>query len=107
MKNSVQFLLSLEAKKEYMHFTPAVLSEKIRQASTPVVGELYYHYRDPFTHYRVIALGLQEVDEAVCVIYQNVQHPDLVWVRNVASWNECALINGKPEPRFRFVQKIA
>lgn len=88
-----------------MHNQPSSLIEKIRGAAADLkAGDLYYHYKDPSTQYRILYCALQEADEATCVVYQNVQQPDLVWVRNLSSWNEQVVVNGMLEARFRPVK---
>lgn len=48
------------------------------------VGDVYYHFKNPQQHYRVVALGFCEWDESVVVIYEQigVEKP-LTWVRRL------------------------
>ncbi len=64
------------------------------------VGGVYFHYKNPLLHYKVLALGLQESDEAVCVVYQSLYGDSLIWVRNSDSWLEKIANNGKMVSRF-------
>lgn len=63
------------------HSSYSDLKERIQDSSVKVkVGGLYYHWKDPKTHYKVIAIGLNESDESIVVIYQNIDN-QIVWVR--------------------------
>lgn len=69
-----------------------------------VVGGVYYHWKNPNQHYKVIGIGLCEWEESVCVVYQqlNVDNP-LTWVRRlegVDGWLESVEDNGSSHPRF-------
>lgn len=45
-------------------------------------GDIYYHWRDPNTKYKILSLGFTEWNEDVVVIYQNIE-TKVVWVRKL------------------------
>lgn len=47
------------------------------------VGGIYFHHKNPQTFYKVIEIAFQEADESLCVIYQNLDNPSIIWVRNL------------------------
>lgn len=83
------------------HLNQHILSAKINQIEQNIeVGGLYYHYKNPNVAYHVIAIGVQEADEQLCVIYQN-RETNCIWVRNVSSWFEKVQLNGNVISRFK------
>lgn len=83
------------------------LQEKLAQARTSVEeGTLYRHYRSAESRYRVLRLALQEDTEEPCVVYESLQSPGLVWVRNLSDWEaEVALLNGGSMKRFEQISE--
>lgn len=57
------------------------LEKKINLAKQKVeVGGKYHHWKDPDTHYTVLAVGFTEWNEEVVVVYQNLKN-GMTWVR--------------------------
>ncbi len=69
------------------HTTQEELATRLAAAKGLVeVGGLYYHYKDPTKHYTVVALGIIEETEEVCVVYQALYEEQLTWVRPLEVW---------------------
>ena len=76
------------------------LIKLLKEASQKVnVDEVYQHYKTK-GKYKVVALALQESSGEPCVIYQSLDSPDLVWVRDIEIWNEIIESDGKKVKRF-------
>ena len=45
-------------------------------------GELYHHWKDPDTLYKVIDVGFTEWNEKLVVVYQNTKN-NITWVRRL------------------------
>lgn len=72
-----------------MHRDPNALHSDSHQALQHVsVGEIYYHYKNPDKHYKIIAVALQEATEEPCIVYETMhgENGGLVWVRNLEDW---------------------
>jgi hypothetical protein len=85
------------------------LANRVQGAEVKVVpGAVYYHWRNPQQHYRVLSIGYTEWDETMVVIYQQINHPQaLVWVRRLRGedgWLTPVLQNGIDIPRFQAVK---
>lgn len=50
------------------------------------VGGTYYNFKNPEKLYKVIALGIQESSDTVCVVYQAEYNKKLIFVRDLESW---------------------
>ena len=62
---------------------------------------IYTHYRHIDSRYRIVMVALSELNERPCVIYQNLGHPDLVWVRDLEDWLvQVPTETGELVPRF-------
>lgn len=67
------------------------------------VGALYYHYRNPQLHYKVIDIGIQEASEKICIIYKALYGACITWVRDLDSWLAEIEVDGKKITRFQKV----
>ncbi|HVU79864.1 MAG TPA: DUF1653 domain-containing protein [Candidatus Paceibacterota bacterium] len=68
----------------------------------PTAGSIYRHYKG--TEYRVLYIARHSDTEEELVVYQDVAHPEKVWVRAVPVFMETVTIDGKEVPRFAFVR---
>lgn len=75
-------------------------SELVRLGQTVRVGDEYAHYAHPGRRYRIISIGVLEASQELCVIYQAISKPDLVWVRPVANFLEEIQTPAGKVPRF-------
>lgn len=81
------------------------LTESIEAAKQLVpIGGLYYHWRTPSQHYKVLDIGLCEWDNTVVVIYQRLdsQYPT-IWIRRLRGedgWLTRVIDKGKEIARF-------
>lgn len=81
------------------------LTQKQIQAQEAVTpGDLFYHYKKPDTHYKVLYIAIQEATEKPCVIYQSL-HDKIIWVRDLDSWQELINSHGTHVTRFLPVKK--
>lgn len=88
------------------HLDPDILQEALIKAEKLVqIGNLYSHYKNPLNLYKVIALGIQEATDKVCVIYQAENDKGLIFVRDLDNWLENILVEGKNIKRFKLVTK--
>lgn len=102
MNKIVFFLIICFMDTTMAHMTLEQLEQKRNEARKYIeIGALYYHYRDNTKLYKIIDLGIQEATEDVCVIYQSQYGENLVWVRNLDSWQELVEVNGKKIARFQ------
>ena len=85
------------------HSTPQLLIQKLNHPAIEAieVGALYYHYKNPSVVYKVLAIGLQEESEELCVIYQNCSDTKLIWVRAISSWLSTVEHANTLVPRFQ------
>lgn len=71
------------------------------------IGNVYRHYLNESSRYKVINLGINEADESVNVIYrdanQNCDEASILWIRKLDVWQEHVLYKGQLVPRFKFV----
>lgn len=82
------------------------LKSSVDNALTLVqVGEIYHHYSDSKKHYKVLNIGLQEATEKVCVVYQSLDSNNVIWIRDLDSWQEAVMVDGKLVSRFSIVKK--
>jgi hypothetical protein len=65
------------------------------------IGGIYSHYKNPEHLVRVIAVGIQEATDKLCVIYQEVANGNHVFVRDLDIWLEEPLGG---TPRFRLIE---
>lgn len=63
---------------------------------------LYKHYKGNI--YKVINIGTHTETLEQMVIYQDIIHPDKIWVRPASMWNEYVEINGKTVKRFEEIK---
>jgi len=74
------------------HGTILILSQKLKIARSCIKkGGYYYHYKTPNKYYKVIDIAIKEDTEKTCVIYQALDNPELIWVRDVDVWREKVL----------------
>ena len=82
------------------------LQQELNEAEKLVkIGGIYAHYKTPKNLYKVIAFGTQEATNKICVIYQAEYGKKLIFVRDVDTWLDKPVVNGKKIPRFKFVKK--
>jgi hypothetical protein len=80
-----------------------VIEKELRTARTQVrVGGTYSHYKNPEHLVKVVAIGIQEATDKLCVVYQDAADRDMLFVRDLDSWLEEPL---KDTPRFRLVNQ--
>lgn len=77
--------------------------QKNIQSVSVSVGSKWYHHKNSEKIYVVIAVGLQESTEELCIIYKN-ELDDIVWVRNLNSFIGYADIDNKSVQRFILVK---
>lgn len=68
------------------------------------VGGIYFHHKNPKVLYKVVDLTFQESDESLCVIYHNVENPEIIFVRNLEGekgFLTPEIIDGKEILRFQ------
>jgi len=86
------------------HTSHIELAKRVAGARMKVkVGELYYHWRNPAKHYRVINVGINEADEQIVVVYELLIDPVTVWVRPLRGtdgWLTPVEQDGREIPRF-------
>ncbi len=85
------------------------LANRIQGAEMKVVpGSLYYHWRNPDQHYRVVRVGIDEATEELVVVYELLVKPKpVVWVRPLRGkdgWLTPVMNNGLESPRFQPVK---
>lgn len=78
------------------------LKSKISDITAPIVGEIYFHYRDTNHEqpYRVKALALREETLEPTVIYEALYGEKLIWDRLLKDWNTSVLFQNEIVPRF-------
>lgn len=67
----------------------------------PAKGQRWKHWKGP--EYRVLCIGKMAGDLQVMVVYGNTK--DGVWVRSITEWLEYVEVDGKPVPRFTYVEE--
>lgn len=89
-----------------LHTSVSTLEKQVKYAQHQVeVGQYYFHYKDPYKFYKILAIGFFEASEELCVIYQALYAPDLIWVRPISEWNELiSMEDGSNSPRFQKVR---
>lgn len=81
------------------------IEEEFKNAKKFVkVGGTYSHYKHPENLYTVIAIATQEATDKICVIYQANYGKEILFVRDLDSWIEKPLLNGKRIKRFKLVK---
>ena len=65
--------------------------------------EIYYHYRNPNQHYKIITVALDEATEEPSIVYKALYDDELVWVRSYSVWSELVDHNGQNVKRFEKV----
>jgi hypothetical protein len=84
------------------HKSHSELKEELESAKERVkINGIYSHYKNPDRFYRVIAIGVQESTDELCVIYQDTVDEYLLFVRNLDLWLENPV---EGLPRFEFVK---
>jgi len=83
------------------HKDHKILEKEIAKARKLIqVGCTYVHFRYPDKRYQVLDIGIQEEGENLCVIYCDTGSPSVHFVRNLDSWLETLIIDGKSVPHF-------
>jgi hypothetical protein len=81
------------------HKDHRALEEELEAAKRQVVvGGIYSHYKNPEHRVRVVAIGIQEATDKLCVIYCDAADENLIFVRDLDVWLEEPL---RGTPRFR------
>ena len=93
-------------KNNPSHTSHAKLNSNIKSATTSaIINAKYRHYKFPDRIYKVLLLGIQEASEKVCVVYQDIAHPDAPpFVRDLDSWSETVVWEGKVVKRFTLIE---
>lgn len=87
------------------HKTNEEIEKEINKVKKLIkVGGVYAHYKNPRNHYKVIALATQESTDKLCVLYQAKYGKKLLFVRDVDSWLDNPLLDGKKVKRFKLVK---
>ena len=78
------------------------LKKKLLSITTPVVGEVYFHYRDTQREkpYIIRAIALREDSLEPAVIYEALYGDHLTWDRALKDWNSSVLYQNEIVPRF-------
>lgn len=87
--------------------TQKILQKELEEAQKRIIiGGTYSHYKQPENHYTVVALGVQEATDKLCVIYRAEYDEKLLFVRDVDSWLSKPEVDGKYVERFVYVKAI-
>ncbi len=86
-----------EDTRKTLHTSLAAAQKKVK------VGGIYSHFKHPENHYKVINLAFLEATLDICVVYQALYDPKLVFVRDLKNWLETPELNGKKVPRFSLI----
>lgn len=65
------------------------------------IGKTYRHYKGVL--YKVTELAKHSETEEDMVVYQDVTHPEKVWVRPQGMFEELVEVGGKTMPRFTLI----
>jgi hypothetical protein len=65
------------------------------------IGGTYSHYKNPEHLVKVVAVGIQEATDKLCVIYRDAANEKLIFVRDLDVWLEEPIPG---TPRFRLVE---
>jgi hypothetical protein len=77
------------------------LIASLKQAKSKIkLNSVYFHYKNPDKHYKVIGFVIIEATDEVGVLYQAQYGEDLTFVRPVSAWLEKIEQNGRLIPRF-------
>lgn len=69
----------------------------------PAPGTLFRHYKGNL--YRVVAIAVHSETLEPLVVYRDERHPEKMWARPLAMWQETVTVDGRPLPRFALVGK--
>lgn len=90
------------------HTSYLELAGRVKAARMKVkVGGLYHHWRNPDVSYRVLAVGVNEADEQIVVVYELQADQPVAWVRPLrgpGGWLEPVEHEGRTIPRFQLVK---
>ena len=83
------------------HKSPEAIEKELDAAKALVkIGGTYSHFKNPQHLVDVVAVGIQEATDKVCVVYRDAKNRNLLFVRDLDSWLEMPL---KGTPRFKLV----
>lgn len=85
------------------HTTFAELNKKILVAEKLVTpGDLYYHYKDKNSPYKILQLCIIEATEEIGVLYQALADTagKTTWLRPISNFLEEVEVDGKKIKRF-------
>lgn len=78
-----------------------IQSEIAEAAKVIAVGGTYQHYKSPDMTYKVVNFATREADNELCVVYQALYGPGLLFIRPVQEWSQPIDWDGQTVPRFR------
>ena len=64
---------------------------------------IYRHYKG--SEYKIISEALGSEDKKDLVVYQDIKHPEKIWVRSKEMFLEEVEVDGVKKPRFEFLQE--
>ena len=80
--------------------THEMLEAELNEASLKIeVGAVYAHFKNQ-DRYKVLNLAFYEETEELCVVYQSVDNPSLVFVQPLTRWLTQKDFNGTLVDRF-------
>lgn len=84
------------------HKDPKAIEKELESAKRLVrINGRYSHYKNPEHIVKVIAIGIQEASDKICVVYQEEAGKNLLFVRDLDVWLE----NPIPGiPRFSLIE---
>ncbi len=68
----------------------------------PKVGATYKHYKGAL--YKVLFIATESDTEETLVVYQDIAHPEKVWVRKPEMFMAQAEWEGKQVPKFTYIE---
>ena len=87
-----------------MHKNQIELSNDLKKTKI-VVGDRYFHYKNPNQFYSVISIGFIETTEEPCVVYRGEYGENIVWIRTAKDFlSKVKLQDGSKVDRFTKVE---
>jgi hypothetical protein len=81
------------------HATDDILINELNKIDI-IVGDEYYHYKNPDKYYQILAIAINEENEKPMVVYKALYGKNLIWVRSYDLWSEIINFDGKFVTRF-------
>lgn len=86
------------------HKSPEQIHNEFRDAAKAIIiGGIYSHYKNPQHHYKVHNFAVQEATDKLCVVYEALYNPGILFIRDVDQWLTEVVVNGKKQKRFTFI----